>query len=127
MSNCQTQAGFFVLAPCDRPAAKTCGNCGNYVCDRHSHAGSDGDVYCQECQVERNKSMQTYTKRKWKDKDYDDWYEDETISWAYFSRHYYYENYQFQPFNEDDYAGFDEAVGFSALDDELGEGGFFDS
>ncbi len=130
MSNCATHSGFFVLSPCNRAASATCHNCGNYCCERHSQMAADGELYCLECTTKLNplpdtKRQRGRNRRDDEEDDYD--YDLSDVAWMYYFRNQFYETERFRPFEEEDYAGFEEGAAFSALDDELGEGGFFDS
>lgn len=126
MSTCEVQAGFFVLSPCGRSAGKTCGNCGNYCCDRHGKMVKSGDFLCVECNAKQHAPQQKKDgkgKHRYRD---DDWDSNDAVG-IYLFRNEFYWAETFRPFSESDYAGFDQRESFSGLDDELGEGGFFDS
>ena len=128
MPTCQVQTGFFVLSPCGRETTRTCDSCGIYCCDRHSVTTPSGTFLCVVCNAKENPHRSGKGKQD-KDKyryDYDDW-ESNSVAGLYLMREEFYWAESFRPFDESDYAGFDQRESFSGLDDELGEGGFFDS
>lgn len=126
MSNCEIQAGFFVLSPCGRSASKTCHTCGKYACERHGRMSPDGEFYCAQCSAEATSRQTRKQPGKGAQRLGDDW-DDNSMIGVYHYRHSFYWAESFRPFDESDYAGFDERESFSGLDDELAEGGFFDS
>lgn len=124
MSTCEVKTGLFVLSACKRPSTQSCHNCGKSTCDSHGRADATGDFFCFECVVELN--PKSSKKQKGRNRD-DDWDDTATILSVYYYRDRFYDRDSFQPFDEQDYAGFDEAGGFLAMGDDLDEGGFFDS
>ncbi len=84
LHRCQCTRGFFVLRPCDAPAAYTCSSCARTVCNDHWSVAATPPA-CLECVARRDEA------RSIADDDFD-------APWFHRYRHRYYTTYHYRPF-----------------------------
>lgn len=127
MERCQLKKGLFVLSECGKPASVQCADCGIHVC--HQHSKQDGaKLVCVECyskNQEGNKGKSRSLSERMRTSDWSFnsfWFH----SWYFGSRGRFYNQTHHDPFDERDYAGFEEQSQ-TEFDDDSDTGGFFDS